>query len=326
MTNVTDVLAAQAAAVRPTADLADVHRRVRRQRRRSRTTRATVVVLLLAIGLTVAGARRRSSQGSALVNPPEVDIESVGALVLPEADGIVLPPNGTVERIDPSAPSSPRSIILRRPGGHLGDGSIVITAGHDPSSTDPSAGLPTPVSPVTTYDRPHGSISISAAGVPEADIAAIASHTDLIDGAPVVRPTGGLRSYAVASAASNRPPIIREARYGCDAVGEPTLAGLCYTGLATSAGFEDAIYMIGFQPGPPVRGMPTVLSVVGGGSATLAWEPTPGVIAYVGYSGVERAENAGPALARLAERAMIVSSTEWQASNPQRSDQNNNWR
>ena len=89
---------------------------------------------------------------------------------------------------------------------------------------------------------------------------------------------------------------------------------------------EDALYARGYESGPLVRGRPSVASEVGGGSTTLAWEPQPGVIAFVAYSGP-----AGPgpeqveALARLAERSLLLSPAEWAATGPHTGDQKNDW-
>ena len=66
-----------------------------------------------------------------------------------------------------------------------------------------------------------------------------------------------------------------EARYGCDSLGEADVLGaLCYAGLTTSPGFESALGG-GFTPGPDLDGRPTAVSSIGGGNATLAWEPHP---------------------------------------------------
>jgi hypothetical protein len=60
-----------------------------------------------------------------------------------------------------------------------------------------------------------------------------------------------------------------------------------------------------------------------GGNGTLAWEPTPGLVAYVGYSGAPLDDKAITALQRLAARARALTSTQWQAINPQTIDQTN---
>jgi hypothetical protein len=132
--------------------------------------------------------------------------------------------------------------------------------------------------------------------------------------------------YAVVAIGTERPSAIHEIRYGCYEVGEQgALGGLCYTGLTTSPGFEAALYGHGFQSGPLVHSHPSVVSTVGGGNATLAWEPQPGLIAYVGYSGNALAAEQIAALTRLANRSTLISAAEWSSSQPQEVTQPNDW-
>jgi len=65
------------------------------------------------------------------------------------------------------------------------------------------------------------------------------------------------------------------------------------------------------------------VSPVFGGNATIAWKPSPGVVAYVGYSGAQLDGKAIAALRRLAGRARALTNTQWQALNPQTIDQTN---
>jgi hypothetical protein len=65
------------------------------------------------------------------------------------------------------------------------------------------------------------------------------------------------------------------------------------------------------------------VSPVYGGNATLAWEPAPGVVAYVGYSGAALDDAAATALGRLADRVRTVTAEQWQAINQQTVDQTN---
>ena len=135
-----------------------------------------------------------------------------------------------------------------------------------------------------------------------------------------------MSEFTVVAAGPTRPRSIREARYGRDALGgADTRGALCYTGLATSPGFENSRYTRGFRAGPVVPGRPTVVSGVGGGNATLAWEPRPGVIAYVGYSGNAVGDAQIAALAGLAQRAVILSADDWTATRPGVNQQNNAW-
>ncbi|MBC9723845.1 hypothetical protein [Streptomyces sp. TRM68367] len=62
-----------------------------------------------------------------------------------------------------------------------------------------------------------------------------------------------------------------------------------------------------------------------GGNGVLAWEPTPGVVAYVGYSGASLDRGAVAGLHRLAERTRLLSAQEWQATGPSTVDQVNDF-
>ena len=133
-------------------------------------------------------------------------------------------------------------------------------------------------------------------------------------------PAGALR-YAVDHDQARRHLITY-----CRAAWPTTwLGGLCYTGITTSPGFENALYRVGYQPGPLVHGHPSVVSTVGGGNATLAWEPQPGLVAYVGYSGPALANEQIDALTRLAATSNVISPAEWTASHPQVVSQTNDW-
>jgi hypothetical protein len=194
-----------------------------------------------------------------------------------------------------------------------------------------SPATPLPPSPVAA-----GAVVIDA--LPSADAGGTLERIDeaaTADGPEVVvaRPVGGgLGSGRVLAAGDAlppnwevvgrgpaRPPSVREARYGCEPLGEGEAlgAGLCYAALTDLVPFEAALYRDGSTPGPVVAGRPTVVSHVGGGNATLAWELTPGRVAFVGYSGSAFGAAQEAALARLAARARAVSPPAWAASRPQ---------
>jgi hypothetical protein len=65
------------------------------------------------------------------------------------------------------------------------------------------------------------------------------------------------------------------------------------------------------------------VSAVGGGNATLSWEPRPGIVAFVGYSGNGLADEQIKALARLAARTAVLPPAEWAATQPQVVNQTN---
>ena len=113
--------------------------------------------------------------------------------------------------------------------------------------------------------------------------------------------------------------------YGGTDVGEAAALGngLTYTGVLTGAAFEDQLFQTVTRTGYLVQGHPAVVSDVQGGNATLAWEPTPGAVAYVGYSGSTLSSDAVAALYALAARAAPLSQGEWEATGPQVDEQVN---
>jgi hypothetical protein len=215
-------------------------------------------------------------------------------------------------------------VVVRRPDGSLGTHGAVVTfpvgaptagrsVGVDGVVGEADSGMVTwPVA--GAYARIRGDLS-------EAELVAIAARTTVVTGRPTVLAPAG---YTVVATGPYRPPTIHELRYGSAEVGEQAALGdgLTYTGVTSGGGFEDQLYAVPTATGGPVHGRPAVVSSVFGGNATLAWEPTPGVVAYVGYSG-SRLDEAIAALHRLAGQTRALTSTEWQATHPQTVDQIN---
>lgn len=336
MNELTDVLQRQAAQARPVPNLGDVHRRADRRRHRVRASRiclTAVTVVGALVGLVAVTRIRSAGDGTAAVpskSPAEVAVDSIGGLVISDAGVDRSYPHFNLERSDPDARSGPYAVVVRRVDGQLGAGSAVITypvtadlQADGKVHTDSSSG--TNLSTLVA-SRPGGRILVRGASLDADEVTAIANATGIVDGRPVVSLPESMANYAVIARGPERPAVIHETRYGCDAVGEAgTLGGLCYTGLTTSPGFESAVYSHGYQPGPLVQGHPSVVSTVGGGNATLAWEPQPGLVAYVGYSGAALAREQIDALTRLANRSTLISPAEWSASRPQVVTQANDW-
>lgn len=248
--------------------------------------------------------------------------ESVAGLRIDQASAGT---GSALDRCDRTAVDGPWTVVVRRPGGSLGRQGAVVTFPVEP----PRAGRGVAVGGVTgtaengmvtwpvaqNHARIRGDLS-------EADLIAIAVRTTVIGGHPSVDPPAG---FTVVASGPYRPPTIHELRYGSAAVGErATLGnGMTYTGVTSGGGFEDQLYAMPTRDGGPVNGRPTVVSSVFGGSATLAWEPRPGLVAYVGYSGSEPDDAAIAALHRLAGQTRALNNSEWQATNPQTVDQTN---
>ena len=338
MNELAETLARYAAGVDPVANLADVYRRADRRRRRAHRARIALVAFtaVAAVGalLAVTGSGR-AGDGSA--TPPPAAPTSVPPAVLP-LGGLLITGAGvdasyrhaTLDRSDAAAGRGPYAVVVRRVDGRLGTASAVVTypvpddvQGDGEVHTDYSTG--TNLSTLVA-SRPGGRVLVRAAGLAAGEVVSIASVTSVVDGRPVVSASEAMVKYAVVATGTLRPPIVSEARYGCDALGEGgTLGGLCYTGLAASPGFENALYEKGFEPGPLVNGHLSVVSTLGGGNATLAWEPQPGVVAYVGYSGNGLGRDQIDALARLATRTTLDTPAEWAATRPDTVAQTNGW-
>lgn len=69
-----------------------------------------------------------------------------------------------------------------------------------------------------------------------------------------------------------------------------------------------------------VHEAPAVASTVGGGNGTVAWEPSPGLVAYVGWSGAPLSAHTAATAFRLAKASQILSARERLALMPQLSD------
>ncbi|MEU8615230.1 hypothetical protein AB0C29_45325, partial [Actinoplanes sp. NPDC048791] len=159
--------------------------------------------------------------------------------------------------------------------------------------------------------------------LPEPALITIAARTSVAKSRPVIKePPAG---YAVAGGGPYRPPAIHEIRYGSATLGEQAAlgGGLAYTGVVRGGGFEDQLYASHATAAGPVGDRPAVVSPVFGGNGSLAWEPAPGVVAYVGYSGSSLTDGAVAALLRLAQRSQPVDDGQWQATSPQAVEQSN---
>lgn len=151
--------------------------------------------------------------------------------------------------------------------------------------------------------------------VGETTLVAIAAATRVEGGHPRVRAP---RGYQVVSTGPYRSTDIHEVRYGgAQLATAGTLPGLVYTGVASAGGFEDMLYATYADSCGAVNGHPAVVSLVGGGNGTLAWEVAPGLVGFVGYSGRSLTGATLAAVHRLAEQARTLDTAAWQATKPQ---------
>lgn len=144
--------------------------------------------------------------------------------------------------------------------------------------------------------------------LPETDLIRIAESTTVAGGRPAVAPPPRFR---VVDRSPSRLSLVHETRYHSGDL------GFTYTGLTAGGGFEDALYTVGVTPVGSVHGSPAVASTVQGGNGTVAWEPAPGLVAYVGWSSEPISERTTAAAVRLAEAARILTPQQWLALSPQ---------
>lgn len=251
-------------------------------------------------------------------SPPVAGPPAALAIGCAAGDGLV--------RHDPAADRGPWTVVVRRVDGSLGRHGAVVTF---PVAAPPSGGRRVAVGGAAgvvagnVLTWPVGGAYARVRGdLPEADLVAIGACTSVVADEPAVNPPAG---FIVAGAGPYRPVTIAEVRYGSAGLGEAEAlgGGLTFTGVARGGGFEDQLYAVGADDGGLVDGHPAVVSKVFGGNGGLGWEPAPGVVAYVGYSGAVLNGDAVAALRRLAARTRPLSAAEWKAINPTVSDQTN---
>jgi hypothetical protein len=226
------------------------------------------------------------------------------------------PVRAGLDRCDRTAGDGPWTVVVRRPDGSFGRRGAVVTF----PSESPAGGRSVAVGGVTGTAL-AGAVTWPLAGLharvrgdlPEADLVAIAAGTRAEAGRPVVAAPAGL---AVVTAGPYRSPTVHQMRYGSETVGESAVLGdgLAFTAVAGGGGFEDLLYTSTVRAGPPVGGRPAVVTDLFGGSGAIAWEPVPGLVAYVGYSGSLFDDAAVAALHRLAVRTRYLTAAEWSAA------------
>jgi hypothetical protein len=305
-----------------------------------------VAVLALAVGLAVAANTLGEGSSQPPIQTPSADVTTLSGhtptdstttyidlveTTLPDLGGLALggPRGSYLTRNDPTAVIGPWTVVVRRADGSLGRYGAVVTY-PAPTNDAPNTGASIRVGSVSGISGPgfilwplgNGQARVRG-DLPQADLVHIAELTTVVAGQPQVRPPAGFR---VIARAPSRLLLVHEIRYASADLGVgPALGdGLTYTGLTSGGGFEDALYAEGATPAGTVHGAAAVLSSVQGGNGTLAWEPSPGVVAYVGWSGVGGSAKAVTALRTLAEGSYILTPSQWLAAKPQLDNQENN--
>ncbi len=220
-------------------------------------------------------------------------------------------------RRDASAAQGPWSVVVRRDGGSFGSQSAVVTF-----PAEALAGPPVDVGGHTGTRGPRtivwpvaGARARVRGDLPAKELVSIARATTIASRRPVVRPPAG---YTVSVPRPYRPTEVHELRYTNDAdLGRAGAElGFVYTGVLRGAAFEDQLFALNVPSTASVAGHPAFVSRLMGGSATLAWSPAPGVIAYVGYSGGPLNARTTAALGCLARASRLMSDAEWRATRP----------
>ena len=144
----------------------------------------------------------------------------------------------------------------------------------------------------------------------------LAGRVSISDGRPTVSdlPAG----FRVIVSEPYRAPVVTESRYTDSLrVDSGPIDGLIYSEVVLGgASFEEALYSEITVPGGAISGHPAVRSPVGGGSATLAWEVAPGIVAFVGYAGGLVPSAATPSLSELARGGHLLGRAEWATTRP----------
>ena len=318
MNDLVDALREHAAAIRPHPDLEAVLRRARVRRRRTVGFRAMAVAVVV-VTLGAGAFMLQRGEPTQVVASSRRELPGLG---LGQLSGHVL------DRQDLGASRGPWTVVLRRAGGSLGSGGAVVTF---PVSALASSGLRVTVRGAAGVAADGQVVWPVAGGYARArgdlgrvELLRIAARTSIVKGRPIVRRTRGV---LVVFTGPYRAPLVHEARYGSASLGEGASLGngLTYTGVLRAGGFEDRLYVVHGRRGFRVRGRPALLSSVQGGNDTLAWELSPGVIAYVGYSGNSLSDAAARALTRLAHRTHLVRMVDWQTGHPQVVEQPNDF-
>lgn len=337
-------LTAEAGRVSPAASLAGVLDRVRRRHRRRRTGQviacATIacVLLLGAVALSSTAQVRPAARFLPITHVAAIVLDPLPGQRPGESPGQSPGQSVTsLERRDPTAVDGSWTVTVRAPDGSIAFHSAIV-----------SFPVPKPLlAERVVIDAPQGEAGQGGAGVggavegvaadgqvvwpiadgyarvrgdlPRHDLVAIAEATTVQAGVPVV---GRLPGLSVGPSRPYRPPSIHERRWYDVELAGPQI-GHVYTGVQVSGGFEDQVLAQHGRTGYMVQGHPAVVSSVEGGSATLAWEPEPGVIAYLGYSGETPTADIVRQLIAIADRTRPIDAAQWQATNPQIDEQHN---
>lgn len=309
-------LHAQVAEAAPRPDLADVRARAGARRRHRTAARAVGIALLLVLVAVVAG---RAADRS--VRPAASPAEVPGvALVL---DGAPTRERRTLERVNRAAATGPWSVVARRTGESITQGAAVVTYPVPSMVTGRTvevrgaAGQAS--SGVITWPL-GGGVARVRGDLSDDELLAVARATTLdADGRPEVGRVPGLG--LVTWRAPYASPLTREARYGAAELGEDDVlgAGLVFAGIDTGVELLERTLLSSSgdrYPGLAIAGRPARFTTTLGNGVLVA-ELSPGVVAFVGWSGASAGPDQIAAIGRVAQRLRLLDEAGWQATEPQ---------
>jgi len=236
----------------------------------------------------------------------------LGALALGDRRQV---PKPTLERWDCDALKGPWSVVIRATNGHFGVHGAVVTFPADrgwagtavtkPPGAVWNAGVRLLVWPLA------GSHAQIVGDVGQPQLADLAMRITVEAGKPRL---GALDGFTAAATTTYHPPVVHEMRYNTTDLGQDdTLGdGLVYTGLMSGASLESQAFAAGATPAGFVRGQPAIYSGAQDEAGTLAWEPAPGEVAYIGLSGSAMHAETIEALRAMADKGRMLTPVQWE--------------
>lgn len=231
---------------------------------------------------------------------------------------------GPLTRRDTRAKGGPWSVLVHRADGSLGQHGAVVTfpverlEGGEPVDIGGVHGRRTSSQVVWRlgdgYARVRGDLGVEI-------LTQIAKATTVAGGRPAV---SRLYGFHATHAIPYRPIEVHEIRYQGPPLGAASQTlGFVYTGVLRGAALEDQLFAGRVTPAGTVHGQDAVATAALGGSGMVAWSPTVGVVAYIGYSGPPLGRAEIDAMTCLARSAQPLTHAEWQRTHPTVSDQPN---
>jgi hypothetical protein len=242
----------------------------------------------------------------------------LGGLALGDRRQVAKP---ALTRWDCAALKGPWSVVIRATNGHFGVHGAVVTfpvdrEGAGTAATKPRGAVWNPGVQLLVWPL-AGSHAQIVGDVGQPRLADLAMRVTVVAGKPHL---GALDGFTAAATTTYRPSVVHEMRYSTMDLGQESRlgSGLVYTGLMSGASLESQAFEAHAKPAGFVRGQPAIHSDAQGGNGTLAWEPVPGEVAYIGFSGSARGSDAMTqadsieALRALADRGRQLTPAQWQ--------------